>query len=91
MKIICLIQTLGNTTWPDKDNPKQAKVIMGEQEYLFAPGEALKIYVLPNTKFIATDCVVDYQDTDEMRIYRVDINEDTIYGHLDKDGRISQV
>ena len=80
------------TVLPDKENPQGAIVIMDGKRYWFAPGEALKIYVEQGKKFIATDCQVLTEDgEDGVRIYRVETNEDTLYGRFDENGRICQV
>ena len=77
---------------PDKENPRGAIVEMDGQQYVFKPGEALKIYVEPGSRFIATDCEVVYDDNNGIgeRIYRIVTHEDTLYGRLDEDGCISQ-
>ena len=70
---------------------KSAIVIIGKQSYTFTPGEALKIYVNPGEKFIATDCEVVCEEQEKVRIYRIIANEQTLYGKLDEKGSISQV
>lgn len=80
------------TVLPDKENPCGAVVIMDGKRYTFAPGEALKIYIDPKEKFIATDCQVLTEDgEDGVRIYQVETTEDTLYGRFDENGRICQV
>lgn len=73
-----------------EEDDKPAKVMIGEKVYEFAPGKALKIYAEPGHRFIATDCAVEYQETPCERIYRVVIDEDTLWGKLDEDGTISR-
>ena len=77
--------------YPTNVIKKSAIVIIGEQSYTFAPGEALKIYVKPCEKFIATDCDVTCEEQEKVRIYRIHPNEQTLYGKLDEKGSISQV
>lgn len=78
---------------PDKTEAKRAMVFIGDDSYLFEPGAALKIYVSPESEFIATDCTVVCEENAEenIRIYRVMANEQTLYGRLDNQGYISQV
>ena len=78
------------TVLPEVKNPKPAQVIIGNEVYDFAPGKALKIYVKPNSRFIATDCLVECEETSDLRIYRVIVDETTLYGYLDEKGGISQ-
>lgn len=79
------------TVLPDEENPRGAVVIMDGVEYPFEPGKALKIYVEPDSHFIATDCMVEFDDNSGKgnRIYRIITNEDTLYGELDAEGHIS--
>ena len=81
----------GRGLYPANAIKKSAIVIIGEQSYTFAPGEALKIYVKPGEKFIATDCDVTCEEQEKVRIYRIIPNEQTLYGKLDEKGSISQV
>ena len=73
------------------EHKKDAIVIMDGKEYHFGIGEALKIYVEPNSKFIATDCVVWYRETDTTRIYSIMTDSLTAYGYLDNKGNVSCV
>lgn len=80
------------TVLPDKENPRGAVVVMEGKRYSFEPGEALKIYVDPREKFIATDCMVICEDDGiHPRVYRIITDEDTLYGRFDEKGRICQV
>jgi hypothetical protein len=81
----------GGGLYPANTIKKGAIVIIGEQSYNFAPGEALKIYVNSGEKFIATDCDVTCEEQEKVRIYRIIPNEQTLYGKLDEKGSISQV
>ena len=69
---------------------KSAKVIIGDREYDFKPGEALKIYAQPNSKFIATDCPVTVEERENERVYTIHAEYPTVYGFLDKKGSVSQ-
>lgn len=69
---------------------KAAKVIMGLQEFVFRPGEALKIYVEPGRRFIATDCQVTVEEDDMMRIYTIHEDYPVVFGFLNGKGSISQ-
>ena len=73
------------------EDDKSAKVFIGGSIYCFRPGEALRIYVQPCERFIATDCAVECEETEQERTYRVITDENTQYGYLDDKGRISQV
>lgn len=77
--------------YPKNIITKSAIVCIGEQSYVFAPGEALKIYIKTGEKFIATDCDVTCEEQEKVRIYRIIPNEQTLYGKLDSKGSISQV
>jgi len=81
----------GGGLYPANVPVKKATVIIDKKTYSFAPGEALKIYVKPGEKFIATDCDVTCEEQEKVRIYRIIPNEQTLYGKLDKNGSISQV
>lgn len=69
---------------------KSAKVVIWGEEYKFNPGEALKIYAQLNSRFIATDCPVTVEETEDERIYTVHAEYPTIYGFLNDKGSISQ-
>jgi len=76
---------------PDEDEPRSAVVVMGNKRYDFAPGKALKIYVEPGNRFIATDCFVECHDNGMgPRVYYIIPQEETLYGKLDAQGKISQ-
>lgn len=68
---------------------KSAKVILGPKEYSFKPGEALKIYVQPNSKFIATDCRVTLEEQDTVRIFTIHMDCSTSFGFLNEEGCVS--
>ena len=68
---------------------KGAKVVIGGEEYDFNPGEALKLYVQPNNKFIATDCPVTVEEQENERVYTIHAEYSTVYGFLDKKGSVS--
>ena len=69
---------------------KSAKVVLGMDEFRFKPGEALKIYVQPNSRFIATDCQVTVEEDDMMRTYTIHANYPVVFGFLNGKGSISQ-
>lgn len=69
---------------------KPAVVVVGDKKQYFRIGEALKIYVEPNSKFIATDCVVTCEENDEYFIYTVVPDDNTQYGYLDENGCASK-
>ena len=76
---------------PDSEGKKlKAVVVVNGKRYEFAPGEALKIYAVAGVKFIATDCAVEYAESENERFFSVITDEQTIYGLLDDNGRISQ-
>lgn len=77
---------------PDtKGQEKSAVVIMPDgRRFEFAPGQALKVIIEPNQKFLATDCTVEYQDTAKVRIYRLVADEQSLYGIFDADGSVSR-
>jgi len=81
----------GKGIYPSNVTVKRAIVTIEDQSFAFAPGEALKIYVKPGEKFIATDCDVTCEEQEKVRIYRIIPNEQTLYGKLDSKGSISQV
>ena len=64
-------------------------VILEGKEYYFQPGEALKIYVQPGSRFIATDCLVEYEELENLRVYKILPDEETAYGIFDNNGNIS--
>lgn len=74
-----------------KMREKRAVVKIGEKSYEFEAGKALKIYVEPNTEFIATDCAVKYEERKRLRVFEVLTNEQTVHGFLDERGIISQL
>ena len=77
---------------PDRKRPRGAIVEVDGEKYVFAPGETLKLCVKPNSRFIATDCTVVCEDDGiGARVYRIETDEDTLYGLLDNNGGISQV
>ena len=77
---------------PDADdNRHEAIVEICGKQYHYGFGEALKIYVNPGENFIATDCAVVCEELEKVRIYRVITNDNTLYGNLDENGRISQI
>lgn len=68
-----------------------AIIILGEKTYSFSPGQALKIYVEPGSRFIASDCSVECEDNGEgPRVYRIIPSEDTAYACLDERGILSR-
>ena len=69
---------------------KTAVVKISDKSYEFSGGKALKVYVEPNSKFIATDCLVKCEEHSRERVYEVITDENTLYGFLDQDGRITQ-
>ena len=77
---------------PDEESNRLNAVVevLGKQ-YVFSAGEALKIYAVSNSQFIATDCAVEYEERDNVRIFRVITDEQTIYGLFGADGKISQI
>lgn len=74
----------------DRIKEKRAVVKIGKKTYKFNAGEALKIYIEPNSTFIATDCMVKYEDHEHERIFEIITDENTKYGFLDSSGQISQ-
>jgi len=76
------------------DEPSKARgavVILEEKRYIFSPGQALKIYVEPGCRFIASDCPVECEDKGEgPRIYRILPPEDVQYARLDEKGVLSR-
>ena len=77
---------------PDNaESAKPAEVYMNGQTYNFNPQEALKIYVKPESIFIATDCLVECVETKDKRTYHIMTDQNTVLGQLDEKGRISQV
>lgn len=76
------------TIIPDQQNNK-ISVVLENKEYSFSRGDALKIYIEPNSKFIATDCLVDYDEN--KNVYRVITDENTAYGWFDAKGHISRL
>ena len=76
--------------WDEVGAEKKACVILDGKKYFFNPGEALKIYIEPESVFVATDCLVKCEENDEMRIYTVLTDKETGYCYMDKSGRISR-
>lgn len=70
---------------------KSAKIVVGLKEYLFEPGEALKIYVQPSSKFIATDRQVTVEEREMMRIYTIHTDYPIVLGYLNEKGSVSQI
>ncbi len=75
------------TIIPDSQN--KVSVMLEDKVYSFNRGEALKIYIEPDSKFIATDCLIEYNEN--RNFYRVLTDENTAYGKLDKNGNISRL
>lgn len=76
---------------PDAPEKRLGAVIeLAGKRYTFESGKALIIYVQPDSKFIATDCAVEYEERQNERVFRIIENENTLYGVLDSEGRISQ-
>lgn len=76
---------------PDSDeNRLNAVVMLQGKWYRFSAGEALKIYADVNSSFIATDCSVEYEEREDVRIFRVITDEHTVYGSFDNNGKISR-
>lgn len=73
-----------------KMREKGAVVKINGESFTFVAGKTLKIYVEPDSKFIATDCVVKCQELAHERVYEVLPDEYTLYGFLDKEGKITQ-
>lgn len=80
------------TVQPDEpDKARGAVVILGDESYSFSPGQALKIYVEPGSRFIASDCPVECEDDGEgPRVYKIIPSEDTAYACLDEKGVLSR-
>ena len=76
------------------DEPSKARgavVVLGDKRYVFSPGQALKIYVEPGCRFIASDCPVDCEDNGEgPRTYRIFPPNDVQYARLDEKGVLSR-
>ena len=75
----------------DEGTEKSAKVILDGKEYDFAPGKAIKIYVEADSKFIATDCLVECKEDENCRTYRIITDDDTVYGWSDAKRHISRL
>ena len=75
------------TIIPDSQN--KVSVMLEDKVYSFNRGEALKIYIEPDSKFIATDCLIEYNEN--RNFYRVLTDGNTAYGKLDKNGNISRL
>lgn len=77
---------------PDEDGcEKAAVVIMPDgSRFDFAAGQALKVIVQPEQRFLATDCAVEYEDAAGVRTYRIIADEQTLYGLYDSEGRASR-
>ena len=65
-------------------------VKIGEKTYHFKPGEALKVYVEPNSRFVATACNVVCTETQNERIFELVTDEETKWGFLNATGDVSQ-
>ena len=77
---------------PDGEaNKLNAVVELLGKKYRFFAGEALKIYADRDTQFIATDCVVEYEERPNERIFRVIPDDHTIFGLFDSNGRVSRI
>ncbi|MBR6327653.1 MAG: hypothetical protein IKR60_02115, partial [Alphaproteobacteria bacterium] len=74
----------------DMIHEKGAVVKIGGKNYRFKPGEAIKIYVEPNSRFIATDCKVVCTETKSERIFELMPDEETKWGFLDDAENVSQ-
>ena len=74
----------------DMIHEKSAVVKIGGKTYRFKPGEAIKIYVEPNSRFIATDCKVVCTETKSERIFELMPDEETKWGFLSASGDVSQ-
>lgn len=69
---------------------KYAVVNIGNRTYTFKVGDALKVYVEPNSHFIATDCAVLYSENHLARVFDLVTDNNTVHGFLDDSGRISR-
>lgn len=80
------------TVQPDDDvNARDAVVKLGDEVHVFTPGQALKIYVEPGSRFIASDCLVECKDNGEgPRTYTIIPDENTVYANLDENGVLSR-
>lgn len=76
------------TIIPEPDKSK-VTVVLDDKEYSFSRGDALKICIESDSKFVATDCLVDYDEN--KNVYRVITDEDTAYGWFDAKGHISRL
>ena len=76
------------TIIPEPDKSK-VTVVLDDKEYSFSRGDALKIYIEPNSKFVATDCLVEYDE--RKNVYHIITDENTAYGWLDAKGHISRL
>ncbi len=76
-----------------RDNPgeeKNAIIRMPDgKEYFFTAGKAVKIKVDPSEKFLATDCMVEVEETADCRIFTVLVDDTTGWGIMEN-GHISK-
>ena len=77
---------------PDAEGQEKAAVVImpDGKKYDFAAGQAVKITVAPDTRFLANDCAVEFSETADKRVYKIVPDETTLYGLYDSDGTVSR-
>lgn len=77
---------------PDAEGQEKAAVVImpDGEEYNFAAGQAVKITVALDTRFLATDCMIEFSETADTRVYKIVPDETSLYGICDSNGSVSR-